>query len=75
MSGIQIRDNGVIGIEIDVPYTTDLGSDNQIHVTVSDFGINVAGTSDLNADGYQALKQALAIAEAIQVRGWSNERL
>ena len=72
MSGIKITDRGGMGIQIDVPFTTDLGTLNQVQVAVYESGINVVATSTLNADGLQALKQALAIAEAIQARGFSK---
>jgi hypothetical protein len=72
MSGIKIVNKGVLGIQIDVPFVTDLGSDRNVNVTVSDFGINVAATGELNADGVQALKQAVNIAEAVQSRGFAG---
>lgn len=72
MSGIKIVDKGVLGVQIDVPYTTKLGSHRAVYVTVAESGINVAATSDLNADGVEALDQALAIAKAIQKRGFAG---
>lgn len=74
MPGIRIEDKGVLGIHIDVPYVTNRGTEREISVTVADAKefINVAATGDLNADGLQALKQAIAIAEAIQQRGYQS---
>ena len=72
MPGIKITEKTAWGIRIDNPFTTNLGKTSWISLTVSDGCINVAATGDLNADGLQALKQAIAIAETIQQRGYQG---
>lgn len=73
MPGIKITEKTAWGTRIETPFTTNLGNTSWISLTVGDEGsINVAATGDLNADGLQALKQAIAIAEAIQQKGYKS---
>lgn len=67
---MEIRNTGM-GIEVSQDYTTDLGNNRCVIVTVNPEkgSINVCATCDLNADGIQAFDDVWAMAKIIAKKG------
>ena len=54
-----------MGVELSIPFITDLGSDHKVVVTYSRFGINPSCPGSLNKAGVKALQQALEVAAVL----------
>lgn len=54
-----------MGIEINIPFNTDLGNVKHITVNYSKYGINPSFPGSLNDQGMTALKEGLILAEIL----------
>ena len=61
---MNIRRTGM-GIEVSIPFKTDLGTDREVLVTYSQYGLNPTAPGALNLEGVRALRQALTLAEIL----------
>lgn len=64
LSNVEIRRSG-FGLEVSIPFQTDLGNKQSVIAAVSEYGVNLAATGSLNRNGLTALNRVLAIATAI----------
>ena len=65
MGKLKICKRSVLGTLVEVSWTTDLGSERRVSISVSEDGLNLVATGSLNASGIAALEQALAVAKVI----------
>lgn len=54
-----------MGIEISIPFITDLDNRKHVSVTYSKYGVNPSLPGSLNPEGLTALREALTLAEIL----------
>lgn len=69
MRKLKIHKKGILGITVEVPYETAIGTEKCISICVSEDGINVPATGTLGVNGIKALEQGLAVAKVIYDQG------
>lgn len=62
-----------MGVEVSIRFKTDLGTDQQVSITYSNYGISPAVPESLNADGVKALRQALDLAVILHEQNYLME--